>query len=134
MAAQEFEDFRIEDLGCLGIGDEGFVVFDAGGVGKEVADEDVAADVGGKFGEPETDGVVDGEPVVFFEEQDGHGGELFCERGHAEVGGRVEGDVGVQVGEAGGFLVEGFAVFFYGEGDAGLVGGEGMKEGVEAGG
>lgn len=43
-AAQELQNVRVENLGCLGLGDEGFVIFDAGGVGKEVADENVLAD------------------------------------------------------------------------------------------
>lgn len=76
------------------------------------------------------DRVVEFQPVVLFEQQDGHCGELFCQRGHAEVGGGVEG--GVRVGETGGVLVEDVAVLPDGEGDAGLVGGEGMEEGVEA--
>ena len=134
MAAEELEYVGVEDLGCLGVGDEGFVVFDARRVSEEVADENMLTDSGGEFGEPAADRVVDGELMVLFEEEDGHGGELFSEGGHAEVGSRVEGGVCVQVGEAGGILVEDVAVFLDGEGDAGLVGGEGMEEGVEAGG
>src|SRR5580692_5253994 len=98
MAAQEFEDVRVEDLGCLGVGDEGFVVFYTRTVGEKVADENMLADGGGKFGEPAADGVVEGETLVLFQEKDGHGGELFCEGGHAEVGGGVDRGVCVQVG------------------------------------
>jgi len=77
------------------------------------------------------DGVVEFQLVVLFEKQDGHCGELFCQRSHSEVGGAVDG--GGQVGKAGGVLVEDIAVFLDGKGDAGLVSGEGVEEGVEAG-
>jgi len=92
------------------------------------------ADGGGQFGKPAADGVVEGETLVLFQEKDGHGGELFCEGGHAEVGSRIDRGVGGQVGEAGGVSIEDIAVLFDGEGDAGLVGREGMEKGVEAGG
>ena len=46
-------------------------------MGEEVADEDVVADVLWEFGEPVADGVVEGEGVVLFEEEDGKAGELF---------------------------------------------------------
>ena len=116
------------------IGDKGFVVFNAGGVGEEVADENMLTDGCGKFWEPVADRVVEGETLVFFQEEDGHGGELFCDGGHAEVRGGVDGGFGGQVGEAGGVSIEDIAVLFDGEGDAGLVGREGMEKGVEAGG
>ena len=116
----------------MGVGDEGFVIFDAGGVGEEVADEHALADASGQFGEPAADGVVEGKAVVFFQQEDSHGGELFCEGSHSEVAGGVE--RGLRVGETGGVLIEDIAVFLDGEGDAGLVGGKGMKEGIEPGG
>lgn len=57
---------------------------------EEVTDENTLADVGGQFRKPAAEGVVDGKAVIFFEEQDGHGGELLGDGGHAEIGTVVE--------------------------------------------
>ncbi len=139
---EEFENVGVEHLGSLSVGDKGLIVFNSGGMGEEVADEDMFADVVWQFGKPMPDGVLDGKTFVLFKEEDAHGRKLLGDGGHAKVGGFVEwGDlsgaricVEPGVGPADGVLIEDHTVALYGDGDARLVGWERMEERVEAGG
>ena len=98
-----------------------------------MADEDFLPDPGRELREPTADGVVDGEGAIFFQQEDGHGCELFCDGGHAEIGEGIKWGMGGGVGDAGGITVDGFAVLLNREGDAGLRCWEGMEKRVQPG-